>query len=297
MKRLTYFEVIISDLSSQLEDEIAVICIGFGAEGVSRKIPWIQRDSVYTPEIVEEEVITLSAYFSERPSSEILPAVKELAPNVKIEVQEKPVEDWMEEWKKHFKPFRIVGPFWVVPSWLEAPSEAEVILKIDPGMAFGTGTHETTQIAAEIIYNLRENVIGRTALDIGTGTGILALILSHLGAASVKATEIDEIARETAIENIEINRPNVVEVLSSQVENVQEQFDFVIANIIDGVLIQLKAELLRVTKPGGYLILTGVLDERREEFLLKFLTGAELETIQSIQKGEWWGFVLRQKGH
>ncbi len=295
MKSKTYFELIISDVASSDEDDVTMLCLDYGAQGVSQKLAWVQQDAVYTPEIIIKDFIDLSAYFETRPHTELLGKLAERFPNTKNVTVERPVEDWMEGWKKHFKPFQLVGPFWVVPSWLEAPVEAEIILSIDPGMAFGTGTHATTQIASQIIYEMREELVAKTAIDVGTGTGILALALSHLGCSEVEGTEIDEMARETAVENIELNRPNVVKILDYQIEQVDRQYDLVVANIIDGVLIQIKSDLLRMCKPEGKILVTGILDERRETFLLQFLTGTEFTIEKSLQKDEWWGFLLKRE--
>jgi ribosomal protein L11 methyltransferase len=291
----TYFELIISNVPAHLEDDVTTLCLESGAQGVSQKLAWVQQDAVYTPEIIEKDFIDLSAYFDSRPDLELLAKIAEQFSGTQTELLEKPTEDWMEGWKKHFKPFQLVGPFWVVPSWLQPPPEAEVILKIDPGMAFGTGTHATTQIASQLIYDMREEIKGLTAIDVGTGTGILALTLSHLGAEEVEATEIDEMARETAKENIKLNEPNAVKILDYQIEEVEKQFDLVVANIIDGVLVQIKKDLVRMCAPQGKILVTGILEERRETFLLQFLTGTDLVIERSLQKDEWWGFLLKHK--
>ncbi len=295
MKTKSYFELIISHVPSNFEDDVTTLCLEYGAQGVSQKLEWVQQDAVYTPEILEADFIDLSVYFEIAPSSELVKKIKASFEGVQTTVLEKPVEDWMEGWKKHFAPFALVGPFWVVPSWLEAPPEAKVVLRIDPGMAFGTGTHATTQIASQLIYEMKDSLISSTAIDVGTGTGILALVLSHLGAEFVECTEIDEMARETAVENIELNRPNTVKILDYQIEEVEKQYDLVVANIIDGVLIQIKKDLLRMCKPHGKILVTGILDERRETFLLQFLTGTDFTIEKSLQKDEWWGFLLKRE--
>lgn len=295
MKSTTYFELIISNVPSAHEDDISMLCLDFGAQGVSQKLSWVQQDAVYTPEIIEKDFIDLSAYFEVRPDAELINKLAKDFEGTSSVVVERPTEDWMEGWKKHFKPFQLVGPFWVVPSWLAPPPEAEIILSIDPGMAFGTGTHATTQIASQIIYEMKEDLIGRSAIDVGTGTGILALEMSHLGCSEVEGTEIDEMARETAAENIDLNRPNVVKILDYQIEEVDRKYDLVVANIIDGVLIQIKNDLLRMCKPEGKILVTGILDERREMFLLQFLTGTEFTVEKSLHKDEWWGFLLKRE--
>lgn len=290
----TYFLFQIRGIPRSLEEPVSTICLDSGAQGVSQNLSFVQRDLVYNPEIIETSNITLDVYFESRPDEEIINQIRELHPSMEYEIIEKPNEDWMEGWKKHFKPFQLFGPFWVVPSWLQIPEEAEVVLRIDPGMAFGTGTHATTQIASQLIVESQHLFKNKaSALDVGTGTGILAMLFAHLGFSKTDGTEIDPIARETAEENVKINSHTNVHILPIQIEEITEKYDCVVANIIDGVLMGLKGELLRVTKPGGYLILTGILDERKDEFLLKFTTGAPVELVRSIQKDEWWGYLLR----
>src|SRR5690606_7022875 len=137
----------------------------------------------------------------------------------------------------------------------KAPSEAKRVLRIDPGMAFGTGTHETTQLAAQILSDLAAKQPLVSVLDVGTGTGILALLAELLGAEVVQATEIDSEARRVARENLVRNASRSVVVLEDQLESLSNTFQVVMANIIDGVLLELGADLCRRVKPGGHLIL------------------------------------------
>src|SRR5690606_30883697 len=110
----------------------------------------------------------LDIYFAERPAREFLEEVQSRFPQIQIGVSAEVERDWLAEWKKSWQPFRVAGPYWIVPSWCERPTEAEEVISIDPGMAFGTGTHETTRLVAEELLK-----IGRqpSLLDVGTGTG------------------------------------------------------------------------------------------------------------------------------
>lgn len=289
-----YYQLLVNSVPSAHEDEISYLCIEAGAQGVSQNLQFVQHDAVYTPEIIEQESVNLVAYFESEPPLELIPQIHELVPDCEIEVRQKPHEDWMEGWKKHFRPFRLAGDFWIVPSWLEAPPEAKKVLRIDPGMAFGTGTHATTQIASEFLAQQKDLSQNKKVLDVGTGTGVLALICDFSGASQVDATEIDEMARKTAAENIQINNSKV-NVLEHQIEQIEENYELVIANIIDGVLLQIKRDLIRLTSTDGRLLLTGILDERREAFLLQFLTDTDFVVEKSMQKDEWWGYLLKRR--
>src|SRR5690606_14857175 len=128
-------------------------------------------------------------------------------------------------------------------------AEAEVGIYIDPGMAFGTGTHATTKMAAYFVQKLgsqfKKDLKGKSLLDVGTGTAILAMLASHEGVERILGLEIDPEARRVARENIVLNKLTNVEISDKPLEETGEKFDFVVANIIDGVLIQLKDALLR----------------------------------------------------
>jgi ribosomal protein L11 methyltransferase len=218
--------------------------------------------------------------------------------NLTWEIIEEAHKDWLEEWKKGFKPFPLVGPFWVVPSWFEAPAEAEIPLAIDPGMAFGTGTHATTQMAAALLHRVFKKTEGAKAkqvIDVGTGTAILAILARLSGAERVVGIDIDPEATRVARENIERNQVSGVEVQDLLLEEVRESFDLVVANIIDGVLLNLKQDLVRVLKYDGKMILTGILEERENQFIDEFLQGTDLKIELRLAKDEWVGFLLSSR--
>ena len=181
-----------------------------------------------------------------------------------------------------------------MPSWLEAPPEAKKTIRIDPGMAFGTGTHATTQMMAFFINKMAEKhkaEIGNMALlDVGTGTAILAMLAEMAGFGLVTGIEIDPEARRVARENIKLNNMKSIDIPESLIEDLRVQYDVVVANIIDGVLINIKKELLRVLKPGGHILLTGILEERDNHFFEKFFEGTRLTVIRRLEKDEWVGY-------
>ncbi len=154
-------------------------------------------------------------------------------------------------------------------------------------MAFGTGTHATTQMVAQMIFWLTEKMKDLSLLEVGIGTGILSILARHQGVKSIKSTEIDPEACRVARENLARNGCPDVEVLESQLENVSGHFDVIVANIIDGVLIKMKPDLLRLLKPGGHMLLSGLLLERVEEFLQKFLVDTDLKVFRRLEKDEW----------
>jgi ribosomal protein L11 methyltransferase len=294
----TYFRVRIKKIPSSLESDVTDISFKFGCSGISEVLSYIQKDLVYDPELRPMRFRDIDVFFSDRPSNPYFEELKILNANIGWEVVEEVHKDWLEEWKKGFKPFPLVGTFWVVPSWFECPKEAENPLFIDPGMAFGTGTHATTQMAAALVYRIfKKKVPGQDwqVIDIGTGTAILAMLAKKSGATRVVGLDVDPEARRVARENIERNNVIGVEIQDRLLEEVRESYDLVVANIIDGVLLRLKNDLCRILKHQGHLILTGILEERESGFLDQFLAGTDLKVDLRLAKEEWVGYLLSTK--
>ena len=172
-----------------------------------------------------------------------------------------PNVDWATHWRRHFHPLDF-GPVWVVPHWLEAPDDAEVVLRIDPSMAFGTGIHPSTALCLERIIALRPIM---TMLDVGTGTGILALAAAAFGTI-VCAIDIDpdavEVAKKNAVDNGMADR---IEFAADGEVTLDEMFPVVVANIIAGPLIALAERIAARVAPGGILLLSGLLEAQGDE--------------------------------
>lgn len=279
-----------------MEDIVTGHSFECGATGVTEALAFTQPDLTYDPDILRVKAHDLDVYFTERPGCEFFDKLIEWMPNLKWEIREEENKDWLAEWKKGFVPFQLVGPYWVVPSWHEAPPEALKPLKIDPGMAFGTGTHATTKMAAYFVHKLGSSLKkdqSYSLIDVGTGTGILAMLARQEGIETVVGVEIDPEARRVAKENIKLNGLEDIEISDLTIEQVDDQYDFVVANIIDGVLIKIKDELLRVLKPGGQIFLTGILTERDDDFFAEFIETSELKVVRRIEKDEWVGYWLK----
>ena len=177
-------------------------------------------------------------------------------------------EDWAESWKRSFKPIRLSAHMVVKPNWTEyLPADGEHVIEIDPGMAFGTGTHETTGMCAELIEKYVQ--AGSTVIDVGTGTGILAMVAAHMGAKDVLATDIDPIAVRVAEENVAANdlKDRIRCAAGNLLENIHESADVVIANIIADAIVILAAPVQPHIHMGGRVICSGMAFERRGEVL------------------------------
>lgn len=196
-------------------------------------------------------------------------------------------EDWAESWKKYYKPIPL-GRVTVVPAWQEyTPAEDERIIRMDPGMAFGTGTHETTRLVMRLMQDSIRG--GERVLDIGCGSGILSLCASKLDAASVDAYDIDPVAVRVARENIAADgakniRCDVSDLLSAVSH--EPKYDFVLANIVADVILRLLPEVGDYMKPGARIIASGIVAARSEE-VRRALAENGFTVLEERQENDW----------
>ncbi len=206
-------------------------------------------------------------------------------------------DSWRDEWKKHFEPFALCASIVVRPPWRGYdPKAGERVIVLEPGRAFGTGLHETTSLVAEALSKRAERVRDATVLDVGCGSGILALVALELGARAVRAIDIDPEAVAAARENAERNaRAQELEVDATPVGQVVESFGVVLANIEAKTLIDLAPELTARVSPGGWLVLSGILGSRAAASQWAEVRAAyeSLQVEEVSEKGEWLAAVLR----
>ena len=203
-------------------------------------------------------------------------------------------EDWSEVWKQFYKPFRAGKSLVVKPTWEPyAPKPGDRVIEIDPGMAFGSGTHETTGMCLELLEEAVHG--GERVIDVGTGSGILAIGAALLGAKDVLAIDIDPTAVKVARENVAHNHleQTVTTVEGNLLEKVDAQCEVCVANIIADVICMFAAPLNDHIIPGGLFICSGIIKEREQD-----VTGALLaagSTILDIRrKGEWVAMISRR---
>jgi ribosomal protein L11 methyltransferase len=283
-----YFVVHFSNVSSQAEEFLSDNAFEWQALGMSEVLPFLQPEG-------EEEVFTqipdrraIDVYFESAPANGFIELIRAHFPDIGVNIESEQEKDWLAEWKKGFKPFELASGHWVVPSWCEPPAQAKHNIWIDPGMAFGTGTHETTQLVAKELVNLK----GKSLLDVGTGTGILAIVAKQMGIPRVAATEIEADSRRVAHENFERNACADIQLDERQVEVLSEKFDIVVANIIDGVLVRIQEALKARVRPGGWLVLSGIIGEREKDFLEGFKVPGDVWDIRR-QQGDWILYAKR----
>ncbi len=223
-----------------------------------------------------------------------------------IELESTEDIDWINNWKKYFHQFYI-DDILVIPSWEEVPEsdKDKMVLHIDPGTAFGTGMHETTQLC---IRQLRKFINKTTKiLDVGTGSGILGILSLMMGAESVVGTDLDPCAVPAVEDNLKNNGvdPSKFELIIGNIiteKDVQDQvgyekYDIVVANILADVLVPLTPVIVDQMKPGAVYITSGILNDNDKEFRVKdAMTAAGLEIVETTYQGEWASVTARKKG-
>ena len=203
-------------------------------------------------------------------------------------------DDWAESWKQYYKPVPL-GKVTIVPAWESYDAkDGEVIIRMDPGMAFGTGTHETTRLVIRLMQDII--VGGERVLDVGTGSGILSICASKLGAKSCNAYDIDpvavKVARENAIADGCDNITVGVSDLLRQVDLSGGKYDFCVANIVADIIIRMLPDVRDYVKAGSPLILSGIIGERADEVRAAVIkNGFTVE--REIKENDWVGMLVR----
>ena len=198
-------------------------------------------------------------------------------------------QDWENEWKKDYKAFRISDRVVICPSWetFEA-SPSDVVVSLDPGSAFGTGTHETTSTCAVILDDVIKG--GEKVLDLGTGSGILAIICKKLGAGEIDAVDIDKLAVDVAVDNCEINGCPDIQCYVGELKNVRSSdYDIIVANIIADVIASIACDIPPRLAPGGKFICSGIINTKKE-MVEKALADSGFKILRVEEKNDWMAY-------
>ncbi|MEG0269489.1 MAG: 50S ribosomal protein L11 methyltransferase [Clostridia bacterium] len=204
-----------------------------------------------------------------------------------LDIQNVADEDWSEVWKKFYKPFRVGTKLVVKPTWEPFErKQGDLVIELDPGMAFGTGTHETTFMCMQLLE--RHLTQGMRVMDVGTGSGILAIAAAKLGAKEVLAIDIDPDAVKVAKENITLNHvnENVRVVVGDLVKSEAMPCELAVANIVADAICMLAGPLTRHLVPHGLLLCSGIIREREQDVLVA-AKAAGYQQVDRIEKGEW----------
>ncbi len=203
-------------------------------------------------------------------------------------------EDWADSWKQYYKPVSIGKHIVVVPMWEDYDAKAdEIILKMDPGMAFGTGTHETTRLCGALVEKHLQ--AGQTVLDIGTGSGILAILASKLCATHVDAYDIDPVAVRVAKENVRDNGVDNVHCgVSDLLAAVNGKYDFVCANIVADIIVRMAPDIAAYMNQGAKLVTSGIIEGQTERVKDALLQSGALRLIDDMTENDWHAFVFEK---
>ena len=202
--------------------------------------------------------------------------------------------DWADCWKKYYKPVHIGKRIVIVPAWEEyEAAEGQVTVSMDPGMAFGTGTHETTRLCATFIEKYLK--AGSRVLDVGTGSGILAIIAAKLGATEIDAFDIDANAVGAAQRNCNENGVGFIRCeVSDLIAEAKGEYDFVFANIVADIIIRMAPDVAKHMKKDGLLIVSGIIERQAEDAKAALIAGG-LTLIDSLEENDWNSFVFTKK--
>lgn len=208
-----------------------------------------------------------------------------------FELEEKKSEDWSQKWKEKWDVTHVTDKIAVVPDWIDyVPKKGEVIIKLEPGCAFGTGTHQTTQLCMKALEKYMKP--NDKVADIGMGSGILSILAKKLGAFYVYGCDTDDTVIEVAKENAKKNRVDAIFELGTA-DKVNEKFDFVCANILHFVLAEIMGDLKNLMKTGALMSLSGILDEKKQ-MVIDAYEKENLELIEEIHQDQWTSFVVKR---
>ena len=306
--------------TTESEDIVSSMLMDLGIQGIEieDKIPLTQSDKEQMfvdmlPEIEADDGVAYISFYLEEDEDkeEVLANVKKELEEMRaytnvgactIEESQTEDVDWVNNWKQYFHQF-YVDDVLIIPSWEEVKPEDEekMIIHIDPGTAFGTGMHETTQLC---IRQIRKYVTpDTTILDVGCGSGILGMLALKFGAKYSVGTDLDPCAIDATYENMEVNGitkdqyevmiGNIIDDKEVQDKVGYEKYDIVVANILADVLVPLTPVILHQLKTGGIYITSGIIDAK-EETVVEAVKAAGLEVLEVTYQGEWVSVTARK---
>lgn len=313
---MKWTEVLIK-VDPQAVEAVTDILYGLGAQGVAIDEPVdvqkLREDELYWDYIDEKllendtEETKIMAYFSEEETNlpEKIAVIKEKIRNLTefglsigsgtVELSNVNQEDWESAWKQYFKPVHVTDRIVVKPEWEEySPQEGEIVIEIDPGMAFGTGTHETTSMCInQIEKNLKA---GDRVIDIGSGSGILSMAAVLLGAEKATGVDLDPVAVRVALENVELNNlQDKIDILHGNLTDViREKADIVVANIMADIILILLEDVREFIKDDGLFISSGIIQEKRAAVEARLLE-KNFSIVEVETKGEWCAITAQKK--
>ena len=304
--------------TTEAEDIVSSMLMDLGIQGIEieDKVPMTQaeKEQMFVdilPDMPEDDGVAYLNFYLDEDVNAMLEKVKAELEELRmfvdigsgmITLSQTEDKDWINNWKQYFKQF-YVDDILIIPSWEEVKEEDKdrMIIHIDPGTAFGTGMHETTQLC---IRQLKKYVTSETELlDVGTGSGILSIVALKLGAKHAVGTDLDPCAVPAVEENKEANEipveafdmmiGNIIDDKEVQDKVGYEKYDIVVANILADVLVPLTPVILNQMKKGGIYITSGIIDDK-EETVVNAVKAAGLEVLEVTHQGEWVSVTARK---
>ncbi|MED4037996.1 50S ribosomal protein L11 methyltransferase [Niallia taxi] len=213
----------------------------------------------------------------------------------KVTIMEVNEEEWATAWKKYYHPVKISEKFTIVPTWEEYTpvNSDELIIELDPGMAFGTGTHPTTVLCIQALERIVKK--GDTVIDVGTGSGVLSIAASMLQAKSVLALDLDEVAVQSAKLNLKLNKVHETATVQQNnlLDGITQESDVIVANILAEVIVRFTDDVYRLLKEDGYFIASGIILQKKEEVKAAILASG-LEIVETVQMEDWISITAKK---
>ncbi|MCE4046992.1 MULTISPECIES: 50S ribosomal protein L11 methyltransferase [Bacillaceae] len=213
----------------------------------------------------------------------------------KVSIMEVNEEEWATAWKKYYHPVKISEKFTIVPTWEDySPVHSdELIIELDPGMAFGTGTHPTTVLCIQALERIVKK--GDAVIDVGTGSGVLSIAAAMLKAKSVLALDLDEVAVQSAKLNLKLNKVHETAHVQQNnlLDGISEEADVIVANILAEVIVRFTDDVYRLLKQDGYFIASGIILQKKEEVKAAIIASG-LEIVETVQMEDWISITAKK---
>ena len=287
---MDFIEITLIDIDDEATEAVSEVFnrYGYGGSIIETTPPDYDRNTVRTVISAEDDGLLQKIEIS-------LALIGKALPQGLPEPQKRFVgeHDWAEAWKEHFHVVHIGQRVVIQPSWRAyTPKPDDVVVHLDPGMAFGSGLHPTTQLCLRILQTM--DLSGVDMFDVGTGSGILSIAAAKMGASPVRAVDVDDVALRVAGENFEMNGLTSIQTSVGSADATAERtWSLVVANILSNILIEIMADLIAAMAPDGKMILSGIINEQEPPFL-DCLARHQLKISSRQVDGDWIAFVVKR---